>query len=201
MRLVGTILPGWLADAIERELRLEPMTRAADDRAGHRGRPRAGRRRRPVERIAAGLTNTNYRVEVDGTPFFVRIPGEATDLLAVDRNELHNTRAAAEAGVGRAWSTLPRNGTCSSSSCSLRRRFHEALAKAGCAGGIAASLRTLHAGPRFQRDFNMSRLSERYLALVDERDIAIPAGYRAPWPLPRIKRHWSRSLRHRPVPQ
>ena len=53
-----------------------------------------------VERIAAGLTNTNYRVEVDGTPFFVRIPGAATDLLAVDReNELHNTRAAAEAGV------------------------------------------------------------------------------------------------------
>src|SRR4249920_3415065 len=53
-----------------------------------------------AERIPAGLTNTNYRVEVDGTPFFVRIPGGATELLAVDRaNELHNTRAAAAAGV------------------------------------------------------------------------------------------------------
>ncbi len=50
--------------------------------------------------IPAGLTNANYRVDVDGTPFFVRIPGGRTDLLAVDRqNELHNTRAAAEAGV------------------------------------------------------------------------------------------------------
>jgi len=44
--------------------------------------------------IAGGLTNRNYRVDVDGTSHFVRIPGPATDLLAVDRgNELHNTRA------------------------------------------------------------------------------------------------------------
>ena len=53
-----------------------------------------------AERIPAGLTNTNFRVEVDGTPCFVRIPGAATELLAVDRgNELFNTRAAATAGV------------------------------------------------------------------------------------------------------
>ena len=54
-----------------------------------------------VESIGGGLTNRNYRVDVDGEPHFVRIPGPATDLLAIDRaNELHNTRAAAEAGVG-----------------------------------------------------------------------------------------------------
>ncbi len=53
-----------------------------------------------AEPIPAGLTNTNHRVTVDGTPMFVRIPGAATELLAVDRgNELHNTRAAAAAGV------------------------------------------------------------------------------------------------------
>ena len=62
-----------------------------------------------VERIPAGLTNTNYRVEVDGTPFFVRIPGADTELLAVDRgNEIHNTIAAAEAGVApRVVQTVP----------------------------------------------------------------------------------------------
>ena len=53
--------------------------------------------------ISGGLTNRNYRVTVDGTPYFLRIPGEATELLAVDRgNELHNTRAAAAAGAGPA---------------------------------------------------------------------------------------------------
>ena len=62
-----------------------------------------------AERIPAGLTNTNWRVEVDGTPCFVRIPGADTDLLAVDRgNEIHNTIAAAKAGVApRVVQTVP----------------------------------------------------------------------------------------------
>ena len=42
--------------------------------------------------ISGGLTNTNYRVEVEGQPFFVRVPGPKTELLAVDRkNEVFNT--------------------------------------------------------------------------------------------------------------
>ena len=54
-----------------------------------------------IERLSGGLTNTNYRVTVDGVPFFVRIPGESTELLAVDRkNEHFNAQAAAESGVG-----------------------------------------------------------------------------------------------------
>ena len=53
-----------------------------------------------VQQISGGLTNTNYKVEVDGTPYFVRVPGESTELLAVDRNnEYHNSKAAAQAGV------------------------------------------------------------------------------------------------------
>ena len=43
---------------------------------------------------------------------------------------------------------------------------------------LAATLRRLHGGPRFRDAFDMFRLSERYLTLVDERDIPIPAGYR-----------------------
>ncbi len=54
-----------------------------------------------IRPLSGGLTNTNFRVEVDGTAYFVRIPGESTELLAIDRrNEYHNSRAAAEAGVG-----------------------------------------------------------------------------------------------------
>jgi thiamine kinase-like enzyme len=133
-----------------------------------------------VERIAAGLTNTNYRVEVDGTPFFVRIPGAATDLLAVDRkNELHNTRAAAETGVAPpVVDAIPEWNVFILEWLDAQTMSNEALARPGVPERIAASLRTLHGGPRFKLDFNMFRLSERYLALVDERDIAIPAGYR-----------------------
>ena len=50
-----------------------------------------------AERIPAGLTNTNYRVEVDGTPYFVRIPG-AGDRAARGRSR---QRAAQHARGGR----------------------------------------------------------------------------------------------------
>ena len=53
-----------------------------------------------IHPLSGGLTNTNFKVEVDGIPYFVRVPGESTELLAIDRNnEYHNTKAAAEAGV------------------------------------------------------------------------------------------------------
>jgi thiamine kinase-like enzyme len=133
-----------------------------------------------AERIAAGLTNTNYRVEVDGTPLFVRIPGAATELLAVDRaNELHNTRAAAAAGVApRVVYAIPAWDVFILEWLPARTMSNEALSAPGMPGRIAEVLRRLHAGPRFRDDFDMFRLTERYLALVDEREIAIPAGYR-----------------------
>lgn len=132
------------------------------------------------ERIEAGLTNTNYRVEVDGIPHFVRIPGAATELLAVDRaNELHNTRAAAAAGVGpRVLHSLPDLDVFVLEWLSARTMSNEALGAPGMPARIAATLRRLHAGRRFQDEFDMFRLAGRYLALVDERDIPIPAGYR-----------------------
>ena len=53
-----------------------------------------------IQPLSGGLTNSNFKVEVDGTPYFVRVPGESTELLAIDRNnEHHNTRAASQAGV------------------------------------------------------------------------------------------------------
>jgi thiamine kinase-like enzyme len=133
-----------------------------------------------VERIPAGLTNTNYRVEVDGTPYFVRIPGAHTELLAVDRgNEIHNTIAAAEAGVAPAvaW-TVPEWDVFALEWLDARTMSNEALREKGMPSRIAAALRRLHAGPRFRDDFDMFRVAERYMALVDERDIAIPPGYR-----------------------
>ena len=140
--------------------------------------------------IAAGLTNANHRVVVDGVPFFVRIPGPSTELLAVDRaNERHNTRAAATTGVSprvvevvEAWDVFVLEWV------EARTMSSEALRGPGMPGRIAGTLRRLHAGPRFRDDFDMFRLTERYLALVDERGIAIPNGYRERLPgIPRIE--------------
>jgi thiamine kinase-like enzyme len=140
----------------------------------------AGREVR-VSSIAAGLTNQNFRVEIDGRPFFVRLPGASTDLLAVDRaNELHNTRAAAEAGVGpRVVAPDPESGAFALEWIEGRTMSNSAFAEPGTPARIAEALRRLHAGPRFRDDFDMVRLSAYYLGVVDERGIRIPDGYRA----------------------
>lgn len=131
------------------------------------------------EPIAGGLTNRNFRVTVDGTPYFVRIPGAGTELLAVDRgNELANTRAAAAAGVGApvlhhlpAWDVMVL-GWLDATTMS-----NASLNAPGMPARVAASLRLLHAGPRFRDDFDMFRIAERYVAVVRERGIPVPDGY------------------------
>src|SRR3954452_13256754 len=110
-----------------------------------------------VSPIAAGLTNQNFRVEVDEVPFFVRLPGASTELLAVDRgNELHNTRAAAVAGVGpKVVQVDPGTGAFALEWIEGRTMSNTAFAEAGTPARIAAALRQLHVGPRFRDDFDM----------------------------------------------
>ena len=152
-----------------------------------------------VEPIASGLTNHNYLVTVDGTPSFVRVPGPSTDLLAVDRgNEAFNTKAAADAGVGpRVLHHLPEWGVLVLEWLPGRTMSNLSFCEPGMPGRVAGALRRLHAGPRFRDDFDMFRLSEFYLRVVDERGLAIPAGYREARPeVARIEP----ALRARPLP-
>jgi thiamine kinase-like enzyme len=149
--------------------------------------------------IAGGLTNRNFRVEVDGVPHFVRIPGTATELLAVDRaNELANTRAAADAGVGaRVLHHLPEWSVIVLEWLDARTMSNAAFQRAGEPTRIAQSLRRLHAGPRFRDDFDMVALAARYLGVIDDRGFAVPAGYREHLDaVPRI----GAALRARPLP-
>jgi thiamine kinase-like enzyme len=134
-----------------------------------------------VAELSGGLTNTNYLVRADGVRYVVRIPGRSTELLAVDRaNERHNAEAASTTGVSPAiveylqdWNVMVLAFIDGETMTSERLRAP------GQAGRIAASLRRLHAGPRFRDDFDMFRLTERYLRVCDEHDVAIPSDFRS----------------------
>ena len=134
-----------------------------------------------IERLSGGLTNTNFRVTVDGTPYFVRIPGEGTELLAVDRqNEYHNALVAAESGVGpRIAHYIPEHNVMVLEFLVGATMSNAELSKPGMPDRIAQVIKRLHAGGRFLTDFDMFRLTAYYLKVCSERDIRIPDGYSA----------------------
>jgi thiamine kinase-like enzyme len=129
--------------------------------------------------VSGGLTNMNYKVLVEGRPFFVRVPGESTDLLAVDRrNEYFNTRAAAETGVGpQVYYYLPEFQVMVLEYLMGTTMSNASLNAAGMPSKIALAIKRLHGGPRFLTDFNMFRLTEYYLDICRQRDIRTPDGY------------------------
>ncbi len=132
-----------------------------------------------IQPLSGGLTNSNFKVIVDGIPYFIRVPGESTELLAIDRNnEYHNSKAAAAAGVGpQVLYHLPEYNIMVLKFLDGKTMSKDLLNAVGMPTRMAHAIKTLHAGPRFLTDFNMFRLTEYYLKLCDERDIKIPDGY------------------------
>jgi thiamine kinase-like enzyme len=133
-----------------------------------------------VSQLSGGLTNENYLVEADDERYVMRIPGQSTELLSIDRaNEVFNTKAAATTGIGpQVLEHVPGidvlvlefiPGTTMSAITLQSKRMAERM---------ASSFKRLHASPRFLKDFNMFRLIEEYLRIVDEHQVTIPAGYR-----------------------
>jgi thiamine kinase-like enzyme len=132
-----------------------------------------------IRALPGGLTNTNFKVEVNGAPFFVRVPGESTELLAIDRNnEYHNSKAAAEAGVGpKVLYHFPEYNVMVLEFLNGKTMSKELLNAPGMPTRMAKSIKRLHAGFRFFSDFNMFRLTEYYLAICTDRQIRVPDGY------------------------
>jgi thiamine kinase-like enzyme len=132
-----------------------------------------------AQQISGGLTNTNFKVEVDGTPYFVRVPGESTELLAIDRNnEHHNAKAAAEANVGpKVLYHLPEYNVMVLEFLNGKTMSKDSLNAPGMPTRMAKVIKKLHAGPRFLTDFNMFRLTEYYLSLCRDRSIRVPDDY------------------------
>jgi thiamine kinase-like enzyme len=133
-----------------------------------------------IQEMTGGLTNKNFRVDVESQAFFVRIPGASTELLAVDRdNEYHSSKAAAAAGVGpKVLYYLPDHKVMVLEFIEGRTMSIESLQAPGMPTRIAQSLKKLHTGERCLNEFNMFRLVEFYLDIVDKHQVRIPDNYR-----------------------
>jgi thiamine kinase-like enzyme len=138
-----------------------------------------------ISPLSGGLTNENYLVEAGSERYVMRLPGASTELLSIDRaNEVYNARAAASTGIGPAvlehilqldimvleFISGPTMSAGTLQSESMARR-------------MAESFKRLHSAPRFLKNFDMFRLIEGYLRIVEEHEVRIPSNYRERLPL------------------
>jgi thiamine kinase-like enzyme len=138
-----------------------------------------------VSPLSGGLTNENYLVEAGGRRYVMRLPGASTELLFIDRlNELYNTRAAAGTGIGPAvLEHVPELDVMVLEFISGPTMSAQTLQSDRMARRMAESFQRLHAAPRFFKDFNMFRLIEDYLRIVEQHEVRIPSDYRQRLPL------------------
>jgi thiamine kinase-like enzyme len=132
-----------------------------------------------VEPLTGGLTNTNYKVTSPSGCYVVRISGKDTSLLAIDReNEVHNTIAAAETGVGAPFvAALPEHDALVLGYLEGEVMDAEKLRSGDHIAEIAAACRRLHGGRRFLQDFDMFEIQPTYLEIVRERAYGLPDRY------------------------
>ncbi len=132
-----------------------------------------------IERLG-GLTNLVFRVELANQRSCLRIPGQGTSAYIDRRVEAVNTRAAAAAGVSPEVLHFGEDGV-------MVTRFIDGAvtmsadafrARAGAVERAAVALRQLHdRAPRFDFRFELFRMIDDYLGVLDRLGAVLPEGY------------------------
>lgn len=134
-----------------------------------------------IERLG-GLTNRNYRIAVGKDQYVLRIPGEGTGEYIDRKAEEVNSRIAAEAGVSaevlhfdvesgvQVTRFIPGAVTMSP------ERFKDL----GAVARAAKAFRRIHdCGRRFASEFELFKMMDDYLDLLNRKEAWVPEGYRA----------------------
>jgi thiamine kinase-like enzyme len=134
---------------------------------------------REVLALEGGLTNFNFKVTTPERTAVVRLSSSDGDLLAIDRAAEHvNSLRAAQSGAAPAVvDYLPDDHALVVEWVEGRTLSADDLHDPAMLGRVADVCRTLHAGPRFQGDFDMFAVQQRYLAIVRDRGFRLPDRY------------------------
>lgn len=129
-----------------------------------------------IGELSGGITNRNYRVEVDGVPHVLRVAGQDTELLGIDRAaEALHTAAAAELGLGpRLLAQVASRGWMVLEFLPGRTQTPEDLNGPGAPRRLGQVIRRLHQAQGFVRPFEMLRWWDRYREQLIEWRVPSP---------------------------
>lgn len=129
-----------------------------------------------VEPLGGGITNLNYRVDVDGQAFFVRIPGQDSEHLGINRRCEYACNAAAQR-VGVAPDVvayLDDAGVLVTRFVRGRPLAEAEMHEPQTLARVAAVLRRYHEGPQFPGVFSPFQTVRDYLATAAPRGAPLP---------------------------
>lgn len=126
--------------------------------------------------LPGGVTNLNYRVDVDRQSFVVRIAAANSSLLGIDRQrEYRCTVAASQTGVGpEVVCFLPDADVLVTRFISGHRPSAAEMVRPQMMERVIASMRRYHDGPAFPGSFSPFRALEQYLPVARQHAAPLP---------------------------
>ena len=137
-------------------------------------------RRAEITALSGGITNRNFKVEMDGEAFVLRMGGSRTELLGIDRAVEHAASLRAEEiGIG------PPVVAFVESEAWLVTRFVagrpiplEEMRSPAVLPRVAAALRKLHGAAAIPGRFDAHAVVETYRAEAEERGVEMPPAFK-----------------------
>lgn len=139
----------------------------------------AGIQAQQITALRGGITNTNYRITTAAADFVLRIAGERTDTLGIDRRvEYAASCSAAAAGIApRVVHMIQPEGYLVTDFIAGRMPLPEELRSAHWLGTIGALLRRVHALPALGARFSGFEVVRTYTRLARAGGAEFPVNF------------------------
>jgi thiamine kinase-like enzyme len=129
-----------------------------------------------TEFLAGGITNANYRVDVEGQSFVLRIAGENTELLGISREQEHLANLAA-AQIGIAPEVIyffEPHGYLVTRFIPGKPLSPEQMRETATIQRVASALKRIHALPALKAAFSPFRTVKTYEQIARRHGVAFP---------------------------
>jgi thiamine kinase-like enzyme len=132
-----------------------------------------------VTALSGGITNHNFKVEVDGAAYVLRMGGAKTDLLGIDRSVEHAASLRAEeVGIGPAVvDFVPSEGWLVARYIAGRPIPPEEMRGLSMLPRVAATLHQLHSAAAIPGRFDAYAVVDTYRAEAEANGVQIPAAF------------------------
>ena len=152
-----------------------------------------------VSLLRGGITNHNYRVDADGESFALRISGDKTELLGIDREcEYRTQKIAADLGLApEVVYFLEPEGYLVTRFINGRPIPPEEMRQPENLQRLAKILRSMHSMPKIPGVFNSFQVVRDYAEIARRYDVPFPENF--DWLIEQMNAAEA-ALKHRPLP-